>query len=66
MAEAAGELLLEVRCLVTGSIELLTVEAASLRSGVPVSELMEALSAFKACATDGYIMKEHETLYAAG
>ncbi len=66
MADASAELLLEVRCLATGSLALLTVEVASLRSGVPIAELEEALSVFGACETDGYAMREHATLYAEG
>jgi|GEM_PF-5034219 len=65
MAEAADELLLEVRCFSTGSLEVLTAQEAALRSGVPLAELVEALSAFGAGETDGYAMREHATLYAA-
>ncbi|GLK69788.1 hypothetical protein GCM10008179_34260 [Hansschlegelia plantiphila] len=61
-----GELVLEVRCLVTGVLELCTIEGTSLRSGVPLDELVAALNAFGGCETDGYAIVQHETLCGCG
>lgn len=59
--------LVEVRFLrLPTAPEVMEVDAAAVRMGVPLGDLLAALQADGACETDGYAVRPHETLWAAG
>ncbi|WP_103119567.1 hypothetical protein [Methylopila sp. Yamaguchi] len=64
MADRSADLLLEVRCCATGSLDVLAMEEAALISGIAPGELVEALAEFGACETDGYMITVHPVLHA--